>query len=667
MATNDLDFLCINTLRTLAIDAVQKADSGHPGLPMGAAPMAYVLWQKHLKHNPADPAWADRDRFVLSAGHGSMLLYGLLHLTGYQLSMDDLLSFRQFESKTPGHPEYGYTSGVEATTGPLGQGHANAVGMALAERALAHRFNKPGHTLVDHFTYALISDGDVMEGVTCEAASLAGHLKLGKLICLYDSNDVTLDGPANLCFSEDVGKRYEAYGWHVQHVKDGNADLAALDAAIAAAKAETHKPSLIVIKTTIGFGSPNKQGKSSSHGSPLGPDEIALTKKALGWDPEKKFFVPDEALKNFRRALEQGKAAQAAWQQKLDAYAKDSPDLAEEWRRRQMNQLPKGFDWDAVLPQFKNEAAETRGTAGKVLTALSAKLPELLGGDADLGGSTKTQVKDQGFFDGQTGAGRNIAFGIREHAMAAIANGVAYHGGLRIYDATFFCFSDYMRPAVRLAAISHLPVIHVWTHDSVGLGEDGPTHEAVEHLAALRAMPGLYTVRPCDGAESAEAWRLALERTKGPTGIVLTRQKVAGLDRTKLGHARGLHQGAYVLSDAAGFKAIIIASGSEVQFALTAQADLQKQGVPVRVVSMPCWEAFRAQPQSYKDQVLPPATTARVSIEAGATFGWREWVGDKGIAIGVDRYGASAPWEVIYEKLGLTPSHLVSVVKQLVK
>ncbi len=666
MAQNDLDFLCINTLRTLAIDAVQKADSGHPGLPLGAAPMAYVLWQRHLKHNPKSPSWADRDRFVLSAGHGSMLLYALLHVTGYDVSMEDLLSFRQYESKTPGHPEYGYAPGVEATTGPLGQGHANAVGMALAERALANRFNKPGHTLVDHYTYALISDGDVMEGVTCEAASLAGHLKLGKLICLYDANDVTLDGPANLCFSEDVGKRYESYGWHVQHVKDGNHDLNGLDAAIAAAKAETGKPSLIVVKTTIGYGSPNKQGKSSSHGSPLGNDEIALTKKALGWDPDKKFFVPEEALKNFRSAVEKGTAAEKAWQQKLDAYAKEFPELAEEWRRRQKFELPKGFDWEAILPQFKNESAETRTTAGKVLTALAAKLPELIGGDADLGGSTKTQIKEFGFFEGQKGSGRNIAYGIREHGMAAISNGMAYHGGVRPYDATFFCFSDYMRPAVRLAALSHLPVIHVWTHDSVGLGEDGPTHQAVEHLASLRAMPGIYTVRPCDGAECAEAWRLALERNHGPTGIILSRQKVGGLDRSKLGHARGLHQGAYVLSDAANPKAIILSSGSEVQFALAAQAQLEKDGIAARVVSMPCWEAFRAQPQSYRDEVLPPSITARVSIEAGVTFGWREWLGDRGIAIGVDRYGASAPWEVIYEKLGLTPAAVVAAVKKLV-
>ncbi len=645
MATQDLDTLCVNTLRTLSIDAVQKADSGHPGLPLGAAPMAYVLWQKHYKHNPQDPQWADRDRFVLSAGHGCMLHYALLHLTGYALSMDDLMSFRQWGSKTPGHPEFHHTPGIEATTGPLGQGHANAVGMAIAERELAGRFNKPGHTLVDHYTYALISDGDVMEGVTGEAASLAGHLKLGKLICLYDSNDVTLDGPASLSFSEDTAKRYEAYGWHVQTVKDGNTDFAAIDKAITAAKAETHKPSLIVIKTTLGYGSPNKQGKSSSHGSPLGAEEVALTKKALGWDPEKKFFIPDEALKNFRQAVTKGTAAEASWKQKFDAYGKEFPELAEEWRRRVAGELPKGFDWDAVLPAFKNEPAETRTTAGKVLNALALKLPELVGGDADLGGSTKTPLKDLGHFDGLTGQGRNIAYGIREHAMASITNGIAYHGGFRAFHATFFCFSDYERPAIRLSALNNLPVTHVWTHDSIGLGEDGPTHQAVEHLASLRAMPGICIVRPCDGAESAEAWRFALERTKGPTGLVLSRQKLAGIDRTKMASAKGLHQGAYVLSDAAGGapKAIIMATGSEVQLALQAQEQLAKDGVAARVVSMPCWEAFRAQPQAYRDQVLPPAVTARVSIEAGTTFGWREWVGDRGVCIGVDRYGASAP------------------------
>ncbi len=662
-----LDTLCINTLRTLAIDVVQKADSGHPGLPLGAAPMAYVLWQKHLKHSPGDPQWFDRDRFVLSAGHGSTLLYGLLHLSGYPLSLEEVLNFRQWGSKTPGHPEFGMTPGVEATTGPLGQGHANAVGMAMAERALAHRFNRPGHTIVDHHTYCLVGDGCVMEGVASEAASLAGHLKLGKLICLYDANDVTLDGPAKLSFTEDVGKRYEAYGWQVLHVADGNTDLKALDQALVAARAETQRPTLIIVKTTIGFGSPNKAGKSAAHGSPLGKDEIALTKKALGWDPERQFYLPPEALTHFRLALEKGRAAKDAWLGRREAWAREYPDLAKELDRAIAGELPAGLF--EGMPQFAaGTGVETRTAAGQVLNALAAKLPDLLGGDADLGGSTKTVLKDGGSFDGQTGAGRNIHFGVREHAMAAIANGMAYHGGLRPFTATFFCFSDYMRPAVRLAALSHLPVVHVWTHDSIGLGEDGPTHQPVEHLMALRCMPNLAVVRPADATESVEAWRFALERKHGPTGLVLSRQKLPTLDRTKCGPAAGLHQGAYVLSEAKGGapRAIVIATGSEVQWAMGAQEVLEKDGVPTRVVSMPCMEAFRAQPQAYRDQVLPPAVTARVSIEAGVTLGWEKWVGDRGIALGVDRYGASAPDKTLLEQYGLSTRHVVEAVKKLI-
>ena len=661
-----VDTLCINTLRTLSIDAVQKADSGHPGLPLGAAPMAYVLWQRHLKHNPADPSWPDRDRFVLSAGHGSMLLYSLLHVTGYPLTMDDLKAFRQWGSKTPGHPEFGLTPGVEATTGPLGQGHANAVGMAIAERALAARFNRPGFEIVNHHTYALISDGDVMEGLTHEAASLAGHLKLGKLTCLYDANDVTLDGPLSMSFNEDVEARYAAYGWHVQTVKQGDTDLDAIDKAIAAARAETQRPSLIVVKTTIGFGSPNKSGKASSHGSPLGNDEVALTKKALGWDPQKKFFIPEEASKNFRLALETGNAAQSQWDTLFTDYEAKYPDLAKLWKRVQAGDLPEGFD--QLLPTFNaGEAVETRSAAGKVLNALAAKLPELIGGDADLAGSTKTGLKDAGDFDGQTGKGNNLHFGVREHAMGSIANGIAYHGGLRPFTATFFTFSDYMRPAVRLAALNHLPVVFVWTHDSIALGEDGPTHQPVEHLAALRCVPNLYVVRPCDGAESAQAWRMALERTEGPTGLILTRQKVAGLDRSKLASAEGLHKGAYVLSDSEGQPAaLLLATGSEVQLAIEAQETLKKEGIATRVISMPCWEAFKAQPASYREEVLLPSVPVRVSIEAGVTFGWDKWIGDEGVAIGVDKYGASAPAEVVMEQYGITAAHIVKEVKRLV-
>ena len=590
-AAADLDTLCINTIRTLAIDVIQKADSGHPGLPLGAAPMAYVLWDKHLKHSPTDPHWADRDRFVLSAGHGSMLLYSLLHLTGYPLSKDELLNFRQWGSKTPGHPESFLTPGVEATTGPLGQGHANAIGMALAERSMAARFNQPGHLVVDHHTYCIVGDGDVMEGVAMEAASLAGHLKLGKLICLYDSNDVTLDGPAKLSFTEDVGKRYESWGWQVLHVAHGNTDLAALDAAITAAKAETGKPSLIVVKTTIGYGSPNKSGKSSAHGSPLGNDEIALTKKALGWTHEEKFFIPPEALGHFRLAVVKGDTAKADWRKRFEAYRAAHPALAVEFERVMNRDLPD--ELAAALPTFPaGTGVETRTASGMALNALAKKVPELIGGDADLSGSTKTTIKDGGDFDGQTGAGRNIHFGVREHAMASIANGMAYHGGVRPFTATFFCFVDYMRPAVRLAAMNHLPVVHVWTHDSIGLGEDGPTHQPVEQLMSVRAIPFMNTMRPADAAESAEAWLFALERKKGPTGLVLTRQKVPTFDRTKFGSAKGLHKGAYVLAESSGApKVILIGTGSEVQLCVAAQELLEKDGVPPGWCRCPAWRS----------------------------------------------------------------------------
>lgn len=664
----ELDLLCINTLRTLAIDVVQKADSGHPGLPLGAAPMAWVLWNRHLSHSPADPTWANRDRFVLSAGHGSMLLYGLLHLHGYPLSWDEVLNFRQWGSKTPGHPEFGLTPGVEATTGPLGQGHANAVGMAMAERALAARFNKPGHSIVDHFTYCLVGDGDVMEGVAMEAASLAGHLKLGKLICLYDANDVTLDGPAKLSFTEDVGKRYESFGWQVLHVADGNLDLEAIDGALKAAKAETTKPTMIIVKTTIGYGSPNKSGKSSSHGSPLGNDEIALTKKALGWDPEKKLFVPDAARARFLEAVEVGKAKQRSWQTGFEAYAKAFPELATDFSRVMRGEVPVGLG--EGLPSFQaGTGVETRTAAGQVLNALALRVPELIGGDADLGGSTKTVIKDGGSFDGQTGQGRNIHFGVREHAMAAIANGMAYHGGIRPFTATFFCFSDYMRPAVRLAAMNHLPVVHVWTHDSIGLGEDGPTHQPVEHLMALRTIPNLHMVRPGDAAEAAQAWVYALERKDGPTGLVLTRQKIPVFDRAALAPATGLHLGAYVLAEASGGapKVIIIGTGSELQLAVKAREQLEAEGVPTRVVSMPCMERFRTQPKEYQEQVLPKAVTARVAVEAGVTLGWERYVGDRGVIVGVDTFGASAPDKVLFEQYGLTVPRVVDAAKRALR
>ena len=660
-----VDGLCVNTLRTLSIDMVQNADSGHPGLPLGAAPMAYVLWQRYLKHDSSNPAWPDRDRFVLSAGHGCALLYSLLHVTGYPLSLDDLKAFRRWGSKTPGHPEFGHTPGVEATTGPLGQGHANAVGMAMAERALAHRFNRSGHTIVDHFTYALISDGDVMEGVACEAASLAGHLGLGKLICLYDANDVTLDGPASLCFSENVGQRYASYGWHVQTVEHGDTDYAALDSAIAAARAATDKPSLIVVKTTLGFGSPNKGGTCASHGSPLGREEVAKTKAALGWTASGEFVVPADAATRFESGAQSGRSAGACWKKRFAEYQAAHPDLAADFLRVMSGQLPQGFE--AALPAFGAEAMETRTSAGKALTALAAKVPELLGGDADLGGSTKTVLKDGGSFNGQTGAGRNIHFGVREHAMAAIANGMLYHGGLRPFTATFFAFSDYMRPSVRLAALNRLPSIFVWTHDSIGLGEDGPTHQPVEQLMALRTIPNLHMVRPCDAHEAAQAWVYALSRKDGPTGLVLTRQKVPTLDRAAFGSAALLHKGAYVLAEASGAapSVLLLATGSEVHLALAARALLEAAKVPTRVVSMPCWEAFAGQDAAYQEQVLPAKVTARVSIEAGVTLGWQKWLGARGTALGLDRFGASAPAEVNFEKFGLTPQAVVAAAHAL--
>jgi transketolase len=664
-----LDELCINTLRTLSIDAVQKANSGHPGLPLGAAPMAYVLWQNHLRHNPRDPHWPDRDRFVLSAGHGSMLLYALLHLTGYDLPMDELKAFRQWGSRTPGHPEYGLTPGVEATTGPLGQGASNAVGMAIAERALAHRFNQEGIAIVDHRTYAIVSDGDLMEGVSAEASSLAGHLRLGKLIYLYDANEVTLDGPASLAFTaEDVQRRYEAYGWHVQRVRDGNHDLEGIEKALVEAKAETSKPSLILVHTTIGFGSPNKQGTAAAHGAPLGAEEVALTRKTLGWDFEEPFHVPEDALARFRSAVARGAALEEEWKGKVSRLEKLQPELASEWKRRVKGELPSG--WHETIPRFKaGEKLATREASGKVLNAIARAVPELIGGDADLSSSTKTALEGMGSFDGQTGAGRNLHFGVREHAMGAIVNGIEYHGGLRGYASTFFCFSDYMRPAVRLAALSHLPAIYVWTHDSIGVGEDGPTHQPVEHLMALRAVPNLRLIRPADASETAEAWRVAMEGNHGPTALVLTRQKLANIDRAGKAEASGLRNGAYVLSDPpeGAPQALVIATGSEVEIALEAQARLSRQGVRCRVVSMPCWELFEAQSAEYRESVLPAVISARVSIEAGVTFGWSRYVGSAGISIGVDRFGASAPGELIYEKLGIAPDAVVSAVLRLLE
>jgi transketolase len=653
--TTDLSLLAINTIRTLAIDAVQQANSGHPGLPLGCAPMAYVLWHGHLKHDPRAPQWFDRDRFVLSAGHGSALLYALLHLFGYDLPLDELKRFRQWGSRTPGHPEWHETPGVEATTGPLGQGAANAVGMAIAERFLARYFNRPGHEIIDHHTYALVSDGDVMEGVACEAASLAGHLGLGKLIYLYDANQITLDGPLSLSMSEDVGARYAACGWQVLHVEDGDRDLAAIDRAIREAKADTQRPSILLIRTTIGFGSPKKAGTSAAHGSPLGDAEVAATKTALGWDPAAKFHVPADAAAHLGEAVPRGAAAHAAWRERLAAYEAAHPELAAQLALAVRGELPAG--WDAELPSFAGAIA-TRVASGKVMAALAAKVPWLVGGDADLGGSTKTIVPG-GDFD-RTGAGRNLRFGVREHAMGSIGNGMLYHGGVRPYVATFFAFSDYMRPPVRLAALNRQPAIFVWTHDSVGLGEDGPTHQPVEHLMALRAMPNLAVFRPADGNETAAGWRYAMANGHGPTALVLSRQDLPPV--TAPG-APGAERGAYVLAD--GGDVILLATGSEVAVALAAREALGKEGVAARVVSMPCWELFAAQPQAYRDEVLPPAQRCRVSVEAGITLGWREHIGDRGVAIGIDRYGASAPGEVLLEQLGITAEAVAAAARRV--
>lgn len=656
MTETELANKAIDTLRTLAIDAIQRAASGHPGLPLGCAPMAYTLWQRHLVVDPTAPDWPDRDRFVLSPGHGSALLYALLHLAGYDLSLDQLRAFRQWGSRTPGHPEHGLTAGVEATTGPLGQGAANAVGMAIAERFLAQLFNRAGHTIVDHHTYALVSDGDVVEGVAMEAASLAGHLGLGKLICLYDDNKITLDGPASLTMSEDVGARYAAMGWQVLRVDDGDRDVDGLDRAIAAARADTARPSLIVVRTTIGFGSPKKAGTSSAHGSPLGKDEVAATKRALGWDPEAHFHVPDEVRAHTAAIAARGAAARAAWQARFEAWRAAFPELATAWDQCQRGELPAG--WADGLPTWKlGEAVATRTASGKCMVALAGKVPWLFGGDADLGGSTKTIVPG-GDWDARQGTGRNLRFGIREHAMAAICNGLAYHGGVRPFASTFFVFSDYMRPSVRLAAMCHLPVVYVWTHDSIGVGEDGPTHQPIEHLMALRAMPNLWLVRPADASETAAAWRLAMTRADGPVGLVLSRQDlpvVAPADAP-------VERGGYVLREASGaaIDVVLVATGSEVSLALAAQARLAERGLAARVVSLPCWQLFVAQPRAYRDSVLPPSVGARVAVEAGVSFGWGELVGPHGQVVGLDRYGASAPGEVLMEQLGFTVDAVVA-------
>ena len=665
--TPDLERLAINTIRTLSIDGVQKANSGHPGAPMGAAPMAYALWTRFLRHAPTHPDWPDRDRFVLSAGHASMLLYSLLHLTGYDVTLDDLKSFRQWGSRTPGHPEYGLTSGVEATTGPLGQGFTNAVGMAIAERRLAHEFNRPGHDIVDHWTYALASDGDLQEGIASEAASLAGHLMLRKLVVLYDDNHIQLDGPTDMAWSEDVLARFEAYRWQTARVEDGN-DVGAIAAAIAEAHRDA-RPSIIAVRTHIGFGSPNKQDTQKAHGAPLGPDEVRLAKEAYGWDPDAQFLVPDEALDVFRAAIPEGDALVAEWEGRMSRYADAFPAEAAELRRRLDGTLRDG--WDGGLQTYAlGEDFATRQASQQAIAALAEPVPELFGGAADLSESNLTDIKGAGDFEVEL-AGRNLRFGVREHAMGGVANGIAYHGGFIPYAATFLTFSDYMRGAVRLASLSGLHMIYVWTHDSVGLGEDGPTHQPVEHYAALRAIPNLWFVRPGDANEAAAAWALAVERRDGPVALALTRQKLPTLPGTTEKARDGLRRGGYVLRPASNEAAggvpaiILIATGSELQLAMGAAAALEAEGTPARVVSLPCWERFDVQDEGYRESVLPRAVRARVTVEMGVSLGWERYAGDDGAIIGLDHFGASAPAQTIFDAFGFTVERVTDVARRV--
>jgi len=664
MPTPTLDQLCINTVRALAMDAVQQAESGHPGTAMALAPLAYVLWQRHMRYNPANPYWVDRDRFVLSCGHACMLLYSALYLSGYDLTLDEIKQFRQWGTRTPGHSEHGVTPGVEATTGPLGQGTGNAVGMAIAEAQLAAQFNRPGHEIVDHYTYFLASDGDLMEGISHEACSLAGHLKLGKLIGLYDDNHITIDGDTALAFSDDTAKRFEAYGWHTQRVTDGN-DLDALGNAIQAAKRVTDKPSLIVIRTHIGWGSPHKQDTAEAHGAPLGAEEVKLTKQNLGWPTLEPFHVPEEALTHWRRAQERGTRLETEWQAKWDAYRRAHADLASELNRRLAGTLPEG--WDAALPSFgPKDAQATRAASGKVINALAPKLPELIGGSADLAGSNNTDIKGGASFSAEQRGGRNFHFGVREHGMGAILNGIALHRGFIAYGGTFLIFSDYMRPSIRLAALTHLRPIYVFTHDSIGLGEDGPTHQPIEQLSTLRAIPNMTVIRPADATEVVEAWRAAISHTGGPVALVLTRQKVAVIDRTKYGPASGLHRGGYVLAEAPSGKpnVVLMGTGSEVELVLGAYEQLKADGQQARAVSMPCLEYFAKQPEDYRDSVLPPGVP-RIAVEAAAPQSWYRWVGDKGVIMGIERFGASAPYQRIYKELGLTVDAVVAQVRNL--
>src|SRR5688572_2336052 len=667
--TTAIETLSINTIRTLSLDAVQKANSGHPGLPLGMAPTAYVLWTKFFRHNPKNPKWFNRDRFLLSAGHGSMLIYSLLHLTGYDLPLEELKNFRQLHSKTPGHPENILTPGVEITTGPLGQGFANGVGMGIASAHLAAKFNRPGHSVIDHFIYAIVSDGDLMEGVSYESASLAGHLKLSNLIYLYDDNQVTIDGPTSLAFSEDVTRRFESCGWEVSMVEDGN-DLAAIEDAIRGAQSVKDKPKLIRIKTIIGYGMP-KQGTSKAHSDAPGEDAVKETKRNLDWPENKKFFVPKEVSSHFRQAVKNGARLKKDWESLVKKYSKEFPDLGKTLAETRKGELPDG--WESALPKFEDvEAKATRAYSGEVINAIAGTVPQLIGGSADLTPSNNTYIKASADLQADRYSNRNIHFGVREHAMGSTMNGMALYGSMIPFGGTFQTFSDYMRPAIRLAALSQVQVIYVFTHDSIGLGEDGPTHQSVEHLAALRAIPNLAVIRPCDAHEVREAWRAALKRAGSPTSLALSRQKVALIDRKKFANANGLHRGAYVLVEAENKsgkavkpKLILIATGSEVGLAIEAREKLTARGIPTRVVSMPCWEFFDEKSAKYKESALPTNVKARLAIEAGVSLGWHKYIGPAGDTLTVDRFGASAPAEDVFRDYGFTVENVIKKAKKL--
>jgi len=661
---NETDRICINTIRTLSMDAVQKARSGHPGAPMGLAPAAHVLWTRILKHNPKNPSWINRDRFVLSGGHASMLLYSLLHLTGYDMSLDDLENFRQWGSKTPGHPEYGHTPGVETTTGPLGQGFANAIGMAMAERHLAAAFNRPGHEIIDHHTFVICGDGDMMEGVSAEAASLAGHLGLGKLVVIYDDNGISIEGSTKITFTEDVSLRFEAYHWHIEQVDDGN-DLEAIEKALRVAQAESGRPSLIVLRTHIAFGSPNKQDSASAHGEPLGEEEVVLTKKNLGCPESECFYVPDQTLRCCDDCVTRGQAFEEAWRQKFSAYQAVYPELAVRLLDAVCGRLPDG--WDLDLPIFAGGPISTRAASGQALNKIAEKIPQLIGGSADLAPSNNTLIKTSHDFQKNSYDGRNIRFGVREHAMAAIVSGMALHKGLRPYCGTFLVFADYMRPAIRLAAIMKLPVIYVFTHDSIAVGEDGPTHQPVEQIASLRAIPGLTVIRPADATETVHAWRLAVSIADGPVALILTRQAVPLLTADAPCARDGIQKGAYILADSERPDIILIGTGSEVHLAMEAKAHLEQEGISVRVVNMPSWELFEKAPEAYKDAVLPQQATARLAVEAGISMGWERYVGAGGKVIGMTGFGSSAPGGVLLEKFGFTAAAVAEKARSLLR